>query len=41
MENETTYCGGCKKEEEMYRPIDMHWWARKDAYVELQKKESK
>ena len=27
-----TYCRGCKAEEEMHRPIDQHWWARRDAY---------
>ena len=23
-----TYCGGCKAEEDMHRPIDQHFWAR-------------
>ena len=32
MTQDKTYCAGCRKEEDMYRPIDMHWWARKDAY---------
>ena len=27
-----TYCRGCKAEEDMHRPIDEHWWARRDAY---------
>ena len=27
-----TYCNGCKAEEEMHRPIDEHWWARRDVY---------
>ena len=29
---EFTYCRGCKAEEEMHRPIDEHFWARRDAY---------
>ena len=29
---EMTYCRGCKAEEEMHRPIDEHFWARRDAY---------
>ena len=27
-----TYCKGCEAEEDMHRPIDQHWWARRDAY---------
>ena len=27
-----TYCRGCEAEEDMHRPIDEHWWARRDAY---------
>ena len=27
-----TYCKGCKAEEDMHRPIDEHFWARRDAY---------
>ena len=27
-----TYCRGCEAEVEMMRPIDLHWWARRDAY---------
>ena len=30
---EMTYCRGCKAETEMYRPIDHHYWARRDAYA--------
>ena len=29
---EVTFCRGCKSETEMYRPIDQHYWARRDAY---------
>ena len=29
---EMTYCRGCEAEVEMMRPIDQHWWARRDAY---------
>ena len=32
VSTESTYCRGCRAEEEMHRPIDMHWWARRDAY---------
>ena len=29
---EMTICRGCEAEVEMMRPIDQHWWARRDAY---------
>ena len=29
---EMTYCRGCEAEIEMMRPIDQHWWARRDNY---------
>ena len=29
---EMTLCRGCEAEVEMVRPIDQHWWARRDAY---------
>ena len=32
FKQDKTYCGGCKAGEEMYRPIDMHHWARRDCY---------
>ena len=32
MTKEMTYCRGCNKEEDIHRPIDEHFWARRDAY---------
>ena len=32
MMTDKTYCRGCEAEEDMYRPIDQHPWARSDAY---------
>jgi hypothetical protein len=29
---EFTHCRGCNKETDMHRPIDQHYWARRDAY---------
>ena len=29
---EMTHCRGCEAEIEMMRPIDQHWWARRDNY---------
>ena len=29
---EMTFCRSCEAEVEMMRPIDQHWWARRDAY---------
>jgi len=29
---EATHCNGCEDEAEMTRPIDNHWWARRDYF---------
>ena len=29
---EMTFCRSCEAEVEMMRPIDQHWWARRDNY---------